>query len=108
MQFKKNFRGKPVIDQMPHAMFYNAVVRLRNRKQQTKIMEANMSEEVVVNGPSIKNTCWKCANSLHWMLRNQINCAKYSQKPHSVYFEGKECPYFDKVDRLDGQPDDVE
>lgn len=98
-----------MIDQTPHVMIYNAVVRLRTEQKTSKIMEVIMSEEeVVVTGPSIKNTCWKCANSLHWMLRNQTHCAKYSQKPHSVYFEGKECPYFDKVDRLDGQPDDVE
>ena len=43
-------------------------------------------EEVIIIGPSIKDTCWKCQHAMHWALRNNTNCAKYGKKPYEVYF----------------------
>lgn len=63
------------------------------------------TETVTIICPSIKDTCWKCYNSMHWALRNRTNCAKYGEKPYEIYFEGAECPFFDKVDKLPGQPE---
>lgn len=68
-------------------------------------MDKRQEEEVTIIGPSIQNTCWKCYNAMHWMLRNKTNCAAYGKKPHDVYFEGAECPFFEKVDKLPGQPE---
>lgn len=62
-------------------------------------------EEVIIIGPSIKDTCWKCQHAMHWALRNNTNCAKYGKKPYEVYFEGAPCPCFVKIDKLPGQPE---
>lgn len=54
-----------------------------------------MKEETLdILTSNIKNTCYKCKYALLGNPENTF-CPKYKEKPYSVYFEGKSCPFFE-------------
>ena len=61
----------------------------------------------IISGLFLKDTCWKCAHTLNWQLRNERRCEQYECKPYEVIECGEKCPNFQQVESIEGQPKDI-
>ena len=61
----------------------------------------------IISGIFLKDTCWKCAHTRNWQLRNERQCEQYAWKPYEVLECGEKCPKFQQVESIEGQPEDI-